>query len=726
MDLTVLNLALPSLSAALKPSSVELLWIVDIYGFMVAGSLITMGVLGDRIGRRKLLLIGAASFCAASVFAAFSTHAAMLIFARAILGVAGATLAPSTLSLIRNMFHDPKQRTVAVSVWIMSYSIGAAIGPLIGGMLLEHFWWGSVFLINVPVMALLLVLGPLLLPEFREPTGSQLDVLSAVESVAAVLFIIYGLKLTVQSGPGWLSAAAILFGLSIGAAFVRRQRRLADPLIDLSLFRLPAFSAGIATNIFGFLIGFGIFIFIAQYQQLVLGLSPLQAGAWSLPAALAFILGSLLTPSVARRFSPANVISGGMVLSALGYIILATVHGSPFPLALLVGGSVVYSIGLTPVVILATDMVLGAVPPERAGRASVMSETSSEFGGALGVALLGCIGIAIYRGSMAHALPPDASKQIAEAALGTLGGAVAAASYLPSPVAIALLADAREAFGKAFEAVAIVSATIAITLAVLARIVLRDVTRPSGAAHVTVPTMDFFVPASDRRAIYLGVPKGLWDYITGVFVNRAKQDTSAVERYFARRYKHVSAFDVVDVTSGAYEEALRLVANHCSPLARQIFDLGCGSGKARSLAMSRGISYVGIDLALAESTDNQEGDVKLIRHDLSTPLPKLEIQHPTLLLAIHTLCYLEEPTVLFGQLERYLCDGDTLIVIDPEASLLWERSFHGINVFFRSKAELIGILEKLGWHHQSSAVIRLSERLPNSVGVLSNILVFKR
>jgi DHA2 family multidrug resistance protein-like MFS transporter len=475
MDLTVLNLAVPSLSAELKPTSTELLWIVDIYGFLVAGSLITMGTLGDRIGRRKLLLIGAAAFGIASVLAAFSTSAAMLIATRALLGVAAATLAPSTLSLIRNMFLDPAQRTVAISVWVMSYSAGAAIGPLIGGVLLEHFWWGSVFLINVPVMLLLVAVGPVLLPEFRDPGAGRLDPVSAVQSLAAVLAVIYGLKRIAEGGPGWIAALSILAGVAVGAAFVRRQARLADPLIDLKLFRAPAFSAALAVNILGFLTAFAAFLFIAQYLQSVLGLSPLEAGLWGLPSALAFIAGSMLTSMIVRRFQPAYIIAGGMTVAAAGFVLLALVDGATAPLAMLVAGSVVFSVGLTPVVTLTTDIVLSAAPPERAGAASALSETSSEFGGALGIAVMGSIVTAIYRGEVAGALPAGVPAEAAEIARGTIGGAVSVAEQLPGALGAELLAAAREAFAQAFGTTAAISAVIAIGVALLAVVLLRRV-----------------------------------------------------------------------------------------------------------------------------------------------------------------------------------------------------------------------------------------------------------
>ena len=465
MDLTVLNLAVPSLSADLAPTGTQLLWIVDVYGFLVAGALITMGTLGDRIGRRRLLLIGAAAFGAASVLAAVSASAEMLIASRAVLGLAGATIAPSTLSLIRSIFHDPGERTAAIGLWITSYSVGAAIGPVVGGVLLQHFWWGSVFLAGVPVMLLLLALGPALLPEFRDPAAGRLDLPSAAMSLASVLAVIYGLKRMAEHGPGWFPLATIAVGLATGVAFVRRQRHLAHPLIDLSFFRIPAFRASLVTYLLATFVAFGSYVLIAQFLQLVLGLLPLEAGLWTLPFTGGFVVGSLLTPAIVRRFPPASVIAAGLALAAVGFAVLAKVDRAS-GLPVLVCATVIFSLGLAPVFTLTNDAVIGTAPPERAGAASAMSETSSELGGALGIAILGSIGAALYRSAMADAVPACLPPDAAEAARGTLGGALAAAGQLPDQMGATLLEAAREAFTRGLRLAAVVSAA-AVLLAAL-------------------------------------------------------------------------------------------------------------------------------------------------------------------------------------------------------------------------------------------------------------------
>jgi DHA2 family multidrug resistance protein-like MFS transporter len=489
MDLTVLNLALPRISAELAPTSSQLLWIVDIYGFLVAGFLITMGNLGDRIGRRRLLLIGAVAFGAASVLAAFSSSASMLIAARAVLGVAGATLAPSTLSLIRNMFLDPEERSLAIGVWISSYTVGGALGPVLGGFMLHHFWWGSVFLLAVPVMLLLLALGPVLLPEYRDSAARPLDLRSAGSSLIAVLSVIYGMKRIAEHGLSLLALGAILGGVVVAVLFGRRQQRLADPLIDLRLFRVPAFSTALATFTLGTLVVFGAYIFVGQYLQLVLGLSPMEAGLWMLPSSVGFIVGSMLAPALGRRVRPALVMGIGLALAAIGFGLLAQVERLALPG--LVAGTLIYALGLAPVFTIGTDLIVGSAPPERAGAAAAMSETASELGGALGIATLGSFGTAIYRAAMAEASLSGVSANTRELAQATLGAAAAAAAHLPDPLGHELLLAARAAFNQAFtltvgSCALLAAVAAAVSLVLLRRFTPRGETPPNASDAATL------------------------------------------------------------------------------------------------------------------------------------------------------------------------------------------------------------------------------------------------
>ncbi|GAA3383509.1 MFS transporter [Cryptosporangium minutisporangium] len=480
LELTIPNLALPAISQDLSLTSAQSLWIVDIYGFLLAGSLITMGTLGDRIGRRRLLMIGSTLFGVASVLAAYSTSAEMLILTRALLGLAGATLMPAALSLAASLFRDPRQRTVAISIVIASVAGGTAIGPLIGGWILQHFWWGAVFLIAAPVTVLIVALSPLLLPEHREERPGRMDLASAALSLVAVLSVIYGLKHLAAGGLDAVSIGSLVIGLLLGAWFVHRQHR-SNPLVDLRLFRSASFSVSLSTLLFGVFVLFGANFFLAQYLQLVFGLSPLRAGLWTVPSACGVIVGSMLAPMLVRRVRPGYVVGAGLALSAVGFAVLTlVVPGTGLPL--LVVGSVVISLGLGPMMTLTTELVVGSAPPERAGEASALSETAPELGGALGIAILGSAGTAVYRAQMADTVPPGLPEDATRAAEETLGGAVSAAEQVPDPVGDQLLDTAREAFTDGLHLIAGISIVVLVATAVGISVLLRHI-RPSNESE---------------------------------------------------------------------------------------------------------------------------------------------------------------------------------------------------------------------------------------------------
>jgi DHA2 family multidrug resistance protein-like MFS transporter len=479
MDLSVLFLAVPKLTRDLQPTSSELLWITDIYGFLIAASLITMGTLGDRIGRRRLLLAGGALFAGASLLAAFSTTPAMLIGARALLGIAGATLAPSSLALIRGMFQQPDQRQFAISIWISCFAAGAAIGPVIAGALLQHFWWGSVFLLNVPMMALLLCLGPALLPESRDPNPGRLDLTSATLSLAALLGVIYGLTRTSDQGlDGW-AILAIGAGALLGLGFVRRQRAVPYPLVDLRLFGSSALVIALAAMLVSVFLVSGADLFIAQYLQLVHGSAPFTTGLLLLPGVLALIAGSMLAPALASRLGAGIVVATGLGAATLGLLLLARLNAES-GVGLVIAGATLIGVGVGPVGVLGTDLVVTAAPAERAGAAAALSETATELGGALGIAVLGAIGTAVYRATVPNELPTRLPAHSETAAKDTLGGAAEAATHLPAAVGNQVLDGARVAFTHGFAAASIAAAVVAAVTALLAVSELRSVqTDPS-------------------------------------------------------------------------------------------------------------------------------------------------------------------------------------------------------------------------------------------------------
>ncbi|MEU6716436.1 MFS transporter [Nonomuraea sp. NPDC046802] len=489
IDMSVLHLAVPALTEDLRPTGAQLLWISDIYGFLIAGFLITMGTLGDRIGRRRLLVIGGVAFAAASVLAAYATTPLLLILARALLGVAGATLMPSTLSLISNMFLDPAQRTKAIGLWMTGFTGGMIVGPLVGGLLLEWFWWGAVFLLNVPVMVVLLVAGPLLLPEYRAPGAGRVDLVSVVLSLGAVLPTIYGVKEFAAYGLSWPPVLAVVAGLVLAVSFVRRQRLLADPLLDVSLFANRQFSVCLAALMLVTLLGPGLSLLTGQYLQLSEGLSPLSAGMWMVPMTAAVIVGFAITPRLAARFRPVGVIAGGLAVAVLGVGVLAQVEATG-GLAYVVAGQSLFFAGTAPLAVLGIDMVVGAAPPERSGSAAALSETGQEFSAALGLAVLGSLSAVVYRTSFTS--PGGLDGAAIGAARETFGGAFAVAAGQPAEVAAAVLTSARAAFADGLAAAAIASVVMLVAAAALVIAGLRHLpplgSRATVAAESSEPT----------------------------------------------------------------------------------------------------------------------------------------------------------------------------------------------------------------------------------------------
>ncbi|MFF7355327.1 MULTISPECIES: MFS transporter [Streptomyces] len=438
VDATVLGLATPYISEDLNPTGTQLLWIGDVYSFVIAGLLVSMGSLGDRIGRKRILLGGATAFGALSVLNAYATTPELMILARALLGVAGATLMPATLALIRNIFHDARERSLAVGIWGATASAGTAVGPITGGFLLEHFWWGSVFLINLPVMAVLVLVGIRTLPESRNPAPGPWDLSSVVLSLVGMIAVVYAVKEAATHGLTWTTCAAGLLGAAALYGFVHRQLTMPSPLLDMRLFRRRGFSGAVLADLLTVLGMSGLVFFLSQYLQLVQGRRPFEAGLAELPAAVGAVAAGLVAGRAARRFSVRAVVSGGLAAVGLALAALTTLGRSTgYPVLgaalLVVGIGAGFSFTVT------ADVILSSVPKDQAGAASAVSETAYELGAALGIALLGSIVTGVYRDFTGPTGTPATAHE-------SLGAAVEASAHMPQHAAEQMLDAARASF----------------------------------------------------------------------------------------------------------------------------------------------------------------------------------------------------------------------------------------------------------------------------------------
>ncbi|MDQ0665676.1 DHA2 family multidrug resistance protein-like MFS transporter [Arthrobacter ulcerisalmonis] len=476
VDNTALTFTLPAITRALDPTGVQLLWIVDAYPLVLAGLLVSMGSLGDRIGRRRLLILGSMGFAGLSAATAFAPTPEWLIAGRAALGFFGAMLMPSTLSLIRNIFPEPNRRRLAVAIWAAGFSGGAALGPILGGWLVEHFWWGAVFLVAVPLMLPLLAFGPALIPESKDPAPGKVDAPSILFSMLVMVPVVYGIKAVATEGPGAAGLGTMAFGVAMGVVFVRRQHRLEKPLLDMSLFRNRVFSMAITANILALFSFNGFILFLAQHLQLLEGMSPSAAGVAMVPALAATVAAGLVVVPLVRKVRPGYVVAAGLAFSATGYSMVAFGDHDGGP-SLLLAALLVLALGVGTAETISNDLILGAAPPEKSGAAAAISETGYEVGSLLGTAVLGSILTASYQRNLR--LPAGLDGTLSGTSLHnareTLAGAVEAANLLPASLSASVADAAAAAFDSGVHITAAIGLVLMATAAVLAAVVLRKV-----------------------------------------------------------------------------------------------------------------------------------------------------------------------------------------------------------------------------------------------------------
>lgn len=470
IDNTVLAFALPMIAEQFRPSASIQLWIVDVYSLVLAALLVAMGSLGDRVGRRRLLMIGATGFAVVSAVAAFAPSAEYLVAARATLGVFGAMLMPATLSLIRNIFVDAAARRLAIAIWASCFTAGSTLGPIVGGALLEHFHWGSVFLVAVPILLPLLVLAPRLVPESRDPSPGPLDPISVVLSLVAMLPLVWAIKVAAHDGLSFFVAGAFVVGSAAGVGFVRRQNRSATPMLDMNLFTYGPFRSSVLANFLSIVGLIGFVFFMSQHLQLVLGLSPLAAGLVTLPGAVVSMIAGIGVVQLAKRFAPQTLIITGLVLVAIGFLLILLFRHD-LTVAAVVASFVVLELGVGISQTISNDTILASVPPAKAGAASAVSETAYELGAVVGTATLGTIFTAFYRANVV--VPQGVPTAQAADAAESIGGATSVAANLPAPIGEQLLESARWAFDSGIAPTAVIGASLTLVAAVIVAMAFR-------------------------------------------------------------------------------------------------------------------------------------------------------------------------------------------------------------------------------------------------------------
>ena len=467
---TALSFALPAISQGLHPTASQLLWIVDVYPLILAALLIPMGSLGDRMGRRKMLMIGSTGFGLVSLFAAFAPTAEWLLAARVGIAVFGSMLLPATLSLLRSVFRDDRQRTLAIAIWTAGFSAGAALGPIAGGFLLNHFWWGSVFLLAVPVLLAFLVAAPLILPESKDPNPGPVDPLSIVLAVLTMAPVVYGIKSLATGGSVLHGVLFIAVGALCGVLFARQQVAKDYPMLDLRFFRSPRFSGGLAINVTANVALFGFLFFFTQYLQLVNGTDPMTSGLLMVPGLVLSILAGLGAERIARLVGIRTAVVLGLLLVAAGFFVVAFTDQMASSAPILVAFTVM-SAGTGLATTLSTDLVVSSVPEAKAGAASAVSETGYEVGAVLGTAVLGGLTTAFYQAHLE--LPAAVSADSAQIAHETLGGALDVAAESPAGSVIADAAVAAFSSGMQWTAL-IGGVVVAVVALVLARVLRAD------------------------------------------------------------------------------------------------------------------------------------------------------------------------------------------------------------------------------------------------------------